>query len=360
VLRQEARALCALYVKLELPFARKAAGVACYADAKRLINQSAEAAAAIDIDDFFGPRSVDMYGANVLVPTHTDRNITARCRALARQRLFLGCVSDCSCTICKVGSVNGSMIQCDKCGSWFHLMCYAFSSCEASDGEWLCRTCRGEPRPDTRVPVELLPCERTDGVPYNKMVHAVQLQFDLEKRLWATCDDNVSAWLSLSCPFTADSTEGPMGLLKSNRVGSQQRTETMLRGLLMSRKYNTDWAEVDCVVPAVKHMRTLRSMAASIGARESKKNRQPDRVLPVLNGLEKQASTDKKRKRISDCSSERCEDVEDIMSLVDSMKGSKAALQHQAQLWGVSQRGTRLELANRIVGKIEETDSSSD
>ena len=49
------------------------------------------------------------------------------------------------------------------------------------------------------------------------------------------------------------------------------------------------------------------------------------------------------------------------MALVDTMKGSKAALQHQAQLWGVSQRGTRVELATRIVDKMEEEeDSNSD
>ena len=97
VLRKEACALCALYIKLEVPFARRASAVACYADAKRLINESAEAASTLDIDDFFGPRPVDIYGAEVVVPTPTERNVTARCRALARQRLFLGCVADCVC-----------------------------------------------------------------------------------------------------------------------------------------------------------------------------------------------------------------------------------------------------------------------
>ena len=239
-------------------------------------------------------------------------------------------------------------------------MCYAFSSNEAADGKWLCRDCTSEPTVAAPVPVAVLPCQRTDGVPYDTMVEVVQKQFDLEKRLWAKCDDNVTAWLSLSCPFTADATEGPMGLLKSTRLGCQQRTETMLRGMLMSRKYLTEFAEVDSVVPANTHIPFLRTMVTDIGLRECKKTRHPERVAPVLNALAQTAMTDKKRKRITQCTSDRCESTIDVMALVDTMKGTKAALQHQAQLWGVSQRGTRLELANRIVDKMEENESSSE
>ena len=67
--------------------------------------------------------------------------------------------------------------------------------------------------------------------PWRKQIAEVlQAQFQLEMRFWQTKPDSATTWLSMSCPFSAAATEGPIGVLKGIQTPhTNRRLECMLR-----------------------------------------------------------------------------------------------------------------------------------
>ena len=366
----QARALCILYLKFDLPFSRRAAQHICYADVKQFLQLTVTALRSRSESvgqGFLGPDNTDIYGQPIVPPSlrrHGSRN-TADCRAIARLRLSLGCQTHSKCTICDEGTAGGSMLQCDKCAKWYHTTCCAAMSIDFGGESWYCSSCEstllaprrsdgypvcGSTDDDVAAPSIGLPTQLSPLVPYEKLLATLVKHVNLEADRWGKPDDNVTAWMSLNCPFTADATEGPIGVLKSVMPGALQRTECMLRAILLARRYDKADSTLKLDLPLESHLPFLKTMASVVLRNNAQCVRDAERIALVTEIRDAKCKKAAKRARVADVSSftEKCTMSSDIR-LLSVTHGAKPALLRQADYFGVSRTGSRGDIASRIL-----------
>ena len=299
---------------------------------------------------FFSADGRDAYGepVNPPAPIPAAARDLERCRAAVRYRMLLGCRHIETCAACMVQSSGEPIVQCDQCERWYHLHCQTVRSFELS-ALWECRACV-DARTAAQVPVApvpvvyVCPVITPDAQWRSDVAAALQKGMTLEQRYWTEAVDNTSTFKSLSCPFSATATEGPIGVLKALHSGNEgRRVECMLRAMLTARRYDIAISEIEDTIPLAEHVQFVGRVARTLLVRDSHAQRSRERGAAVLvvrdAARESEATQAAKRQRVEQASSqERLDSAADVQALT-RIHGTGKVLGHQAHLWGGQKQG---------------------
>ena len=139
--------------------------------------------------------------------------------------MFLGYKRVQVCAACGVQSTGEPVVQCDTFELWFHPHCQTVRSYELCS-LWECRRCIDVREPIARLAANYICPVTTVDAPWRAgVIEALQKGMQLEQRFWQEDVDNTVTLKSLACPFSADATEGPIGVVKSLSAANEGRRE---------------------------------------------------------------------------------------------------------------------------------------
>ena len=361
VVKERVNAILAVYLKVSLPFSRRAARVITYADAQCLVRATAAAFKNWDSDKvglFFSEDTNDVYGQAVQVPRPGCLSgDTERCRAIARCRMMLGCRETQLCAGCQQLSSGEPVVQCDGCQQWYHLQCQrerSFELCRI----WHCSMCSAPQPPANPGGDQYVPPIAVGAHEWRtQIVKALDKSYTLEERFWQEGVDHSVMRQSLACPFSATATEGPIGVLKDlSCPSSGRRVECMLRALLTARRYDAGEQSIERAVPFMDHRHFVSTIGRVLLLRDCQAVRKRERGESVLALLEERrekiADRDSKRARVEEAMSGPVDDPEAV-AVLSQIRGSTNALAKQAELRGVTVGKTKGETTRRIVAAIQ-------
>ena len=355
--------MVAIYLKVNLPFTWHAARVITYNDAQKLVNTTVAALSDWDVQKrnrFFSSDPLDVYGTRVSKPSVSSscHGITERCRSIARQRMLLGCRRIQTCAECEQQSGGEPIVQCDRCERWYHPHCQDTVTFELWT-LWECKTCSASRASPAPVPSNYAPPIDIgqDAAWSADVVAALHRSYQLEQRFWQEKLDHAVTLKSLSCPFSASATEGPIGILKSlSSAASGRRVECMLRALLTARRYDVGEEVAQNMLPFNEVFEFTRPAARILLQRDAASKRKTQRGDAKLAALEQEQAhkteQSAKKQRLADGLSQRVDNAEDLSALSQDF-GTGRALNHQAQLWRVKPGKTKAATTARILAAMQ-------
>ena len=271
--------------------------------------------------------------------------------------MLLGCRRVQTCAECEQQSAGEPIVQCDRCDKWYHPQCQDTSTFELWT-LWECKACAIPRAAAGPMHVEYAPpIEISQDAPWAAdVVAALHKSYQLEQRFWQEKVDNSVIMKSLSCPFSASATEGPIGVLKSlSSPACGRRVECMLRAMLTACRYDVGEDLAENLLPFNETREFARAAAFILLRRDQVSKRKTQRGDANIAALEKdkaeKAEQSAKKQRMADGLSQRADNAEDLSALSQQYVTTRA-LAHQAQLWHVKP-GKSAATTSRILAAMQ-------